>query len=71
MSVKKDNTIVFVNYFTNDMHDKVRDCFQSCFNERGDCIGLNKETLKTLYRLQYTVDDLIDQVEEIYNLKEE
>ena len=66
---KLDNSIVFVNYFTNDLHEGVEDCFHSCFDDKSDCIGPNKKTLTHLYKLQHKVDDLIEQVEESYNLK--
>lgn len=69
MSEKINNSIVFVNYFSDDLHDKVAECFHSCFNNKSICIGPNKSTLTQLYKLQYAVDDLIEQLEDNYNLK--
>jgi len=69
MGKKLDNSLSFVNYFTDDLHEEVANCFHSCFDKSSECIGPNKETLKYLYKLQYKVDDLVEQIEESYNLK--
>jgi len=63
------NQLPYVNYFVDDLHDAVGECFHSCFDDSSNCIGVNKKTLSKLYDLQFKVNDLVDQVEENFNLK--